>query len=96
MESSDDPNPPNSRGCTPLHNAAAGGALNTVKYLVGIGANPMEKDIYGNTSLDDAKRCQHDDVVEFLENYINSEMATQAKKWKISEFEQNILKKYSK
>ena len=40
----------------------------------------MEKDIYGSTSLDDAKRCQHDDVVEFLESYINSEMATQAKK----------------
>ena len=89
VESSDDPNPPNDIGCTPLHNAATGGALNTVKYLVGIGANPMEKDIYGITSSDNAKRCKrgfckksckHKDVVEFLENYINSKMTTHGKR----------------
>ena len=54
-------------GRTALAIAASEGHLDCVKYLVSHGANPSHRDIRNNDALGDAKRHNHEDVIEFLE-----------------------------
>ena len=49
-----------------LHEAAEGGDLYTVKYLVARGADVDARNVDGDTALHDAAYNGHLDVVEFL------------------------------
>jgi ankyrin repeat protein len=48
--------------------AASEGHLETVKYLVQHGSFLAHKDIRGNTALDDAKRENRQNVIQFLQS----------------------------
>mmetsp|Transcript_75699 Transcript_75699/g.167661 ORF Transcript_75699/g.167661 Transcript_75699/m.167661 type:complete len:489 (-) Transcript_75699:117-1583(-) len=62
-----DVNACNADGRTALHLAAAGGHLDIVKCLIEeLHAKPHAKDCWGFTPLNDARRFQHSDVVEYL------------------------------
>eukprot|EP01006_Ploeotia_vitrea_P055643 TRINITY_DN68020_c1_g11_i1.p1 TRINITY_DN68020_c1_g11~~TRINITY_DN68020_c1_g11_i1.p1 ORF type:complete len:714 (-),score=53.20 TRINITY_DN68020_c1_g11_i1:478-2460(-) len=51
---------------TPLHLACAEGQLETATWLLERGASVHNKDRFGNTPLDDAKRHNHHDVAAIL------------------------------
>ncbi|XP_028833291.1 cyclin-dependent kinase 4 inhibitor B [Denticeps clupeoides] len=62
-----DPNlPDRSTGDTPLHDAARGGFLDTVRALVEFHADPRITDNRGRRPLDVAERAGHDEVAAFL------------------------------
>jgi ankyrin repeat protein len=50
--------------------AASEGHIDSVKYLITHGANPMHRDFRDNTALDDAKREGHHEVIEYLESLV--------------------------
>lgn len=51
---------------TPLHLAAAEGRVQTVRYLLKLGASPDAADRFGHVPLDDAERSGHTEVAELL------------------------------
>jgi len=63
-----DPNSPNAdfSDTTPLHLAALAGHLPVVKALVARGANILEKDAFGQTPLDNARKNGHHSVAAYL------------------------------
>jgi len=50
-----------------MHLAACGGHLPVVEYLVGRGADPLPRDRWGSTPLDDARLLGNDEIVAFYE-----------------------------
>lgn len=60
-------------GRTPLHLACSNGHLDIVKYLIEVCKieNIEPKDRWDNTPLDDAKRGNFKEIIEYLENRIN-------------------------
>jgi len=59
-----------------LHIAASEGAIDVVKLLIQEKADPNVQDRFGSTPLDDAVRCNHMEIVD----YLRSHGAKQAKK----------------
>ena len=60
-------------GRTALNIAASEGHMDSVKYLVTHGANILHRDCRGNTPLDDARREGHQEVVEWIEEFLNKQ-----------------------
>jgi len=58
---------------TAIHLAAAEGKTEMVRYLIDKGAKLAPKDRWGNTPLDDAKRANHNEVVEILTDALKAE-----------------------
>ncbi|WP_419198881.1 ankyrin repeat domain-containing protein [Wolbachia endosymbiont of Rhagoletis cingulata] len=58
----------NNIGRTPLHEAVEGNKLNTVKFLLGRGADIEVQDIFGETPLVMATRAGYTNIVEALEH----------------------------
>ena len=65
-----DPTSADYDGRTPLHLAASEGHLEVIKYLQHHGADFLQKDRWGFTALDDARKGKHKEV----ELYIKKEM----------------------
>ena len=59
-------------GRTALGVAASEGNLKAVKYLITHGANPNHRDFRNNNALDDAKREERIEVMEYLECILGS------------------------
>jgi glutaminase len=55
---------------TGLHIAASNGDIKVVKFLLKMKANPMIRDKWGNTAIDDARKNDHRHIVELLEKYV--------------------------
>ena len=68
-----DPNIADYDGRTPLHLAASEGQLEVIKHLISKKVNLLPKDRWGNTPLDDAKKCNHKEAQKLLEQAIKSQ-----------------------
>ena len=51
---------------TPLHDAAASGDLDAVRFLIAMGSDPSIKDSLGTLAIEKARKHGHDLVVLFL------------------------------
>ena len=60
-------------GRTALGIAASEGHIESVRYLVSHGANPLHKDIRNNDALADARRENRTEVIAYLESVIKSQ-----------------------
>lgn len=58
--------PGGSRGSTPLHAASAYGRLDVVRTLLAAGANPHEKNQYGDRGIEFAANYSHSQIVQAL------------------------------
>jgi len=56
-------------GRTALHLAASEGHPKIVSYLLSKNANPLAKDRWGNTPIDDAQRNKHQEVIDIIRNF---------------------------
>ena len=68
MENTDDKNPADSYGSTPLHDAAQYGHLDIVRFIVEIVDDKNPRDNDGKTPLDFARQYGHLEVVRLMEN----------------------------
>ena len=57
-------------GYTPIHEAAFNGYIDIIKYLTSLTKNVNVPDDIGRTPLDVAKQHGHDEVVRFLQNFL--------------------------
>lgn len=57
-------------GRTPLHIACSDGQEAMVELLLENGANPLAKDRWGSTPLDDARRHEFAEIISFIEHFI--------------------------
>ena len=56
---------------TALHVAVCAGQREVVRYLVMHGSKLTLKDRYGNTPYDDAKRCNDNEITEYLRKHLS-------------------------
>ena len=76
-----DPSPADYDRRTPLHIAAAEGALPAVEALVAAGADVGAKDRWGFTPLDEARREKRGPVVDFLTRHQQQQQAGGSGRW---------------
>jgi ankyrin repeat protein len=56
-----------------LHYAAREGASDSIiKALIDAGADPIAKDIYGQTPADRAREGKHPSTASYIEQYVNA------------------------
>ncbi|MQL96094.1 hypothetical protein Taro_028770 [Colocasia esculenta] len=68
-----DPNSKDYDHRTPLHIAAAEGLYSMAKILVEAGASVLVKDRWGNTPLDESRKCGSKQIIKLLEDAMFSE-----------------------
>lgn len=71
----------NETGWVPLHDAANYGNLDVVKKLLSLNAPHMARTSFGELPIDFAREAGHEQIVDFLENYIPSAATTKLNLW---------------